>query len=400
VSSLFTREFFESARARLAPGGVICQWANAYNISEPDLKSIVATFLTVFPNGTVWLVGGDDVLLLATLDPIDEAVARLPQKMTRPDVAADLASIGVVDPFSIQSLFVAGPETLRAYAGDAPIFTDDRMTLEFSAPRELHKRTAGENGAALRRLSHNSAPAHAAQWRNRAAMLARADHHQLAYDDYVRAIKQDPNDSAALEGLVKAALILKKPDQALEALDKAGAAAVVARSKLLAAAGKRDDALRVVREADASPEALEQLASLYADSADTIQLDATVGEMLKLQPERAATHYFRAVAAFIHGDAGAAVTSAQRAIAIDPNYTPTYDLIGAAYTKLGQLDPAREAFKKSLAFDAHDSTAYENLGVLELNAGNRALAARYFAEALWLVPESPTARQGLAQARP
>ena len=66
VSSLFTREFFESARERLAPGGIMCQWANAYNISEPDLKSIVATFTSVFPNGTVWLVGGDDVLLLAT----------------------------------------------------------------------------------------------------------------------------------------------------------------------------------------------------------------------------------------------------------------------------------------------------------------------------------------------
>jgi spermidine synthase len=51
VSSLFTKEFFESARERLAPGGIICQWANAYNISEQDLKSIVATFTSVFPNG-------------------------------------------------------------------------------------------------------------------------------------------------------------------------------------------------------------------------------------------------------------------------------------------------------------------------------------------------------------
>ena len=90
----------------------------------------------------------------------------------------------------------------------------------------------------------------------------------------------------------------------------------------------------------------------------------------------------------------------RRAIAIDPNYAPTYDLIGAAYTKLNQLDPARQAFQKSLSFDAHDSTAYENLGVLELNAGNRAAAAKYFAEALWLVPDSRVARQGLAQSRP
>src|SRR4026209_1888978 len=95
VSSLFTAEFFESAKQRLAPGGVICQWANAYNISEPDLKSIVATFTAVFSHGTVWLVGGDAVLLLASLEPIDTALARLPANMKRPEVARDLRSIGI-----------------------------------------------------------------------------------------------------------------------------------------------------------------------------------------------------------------------------------------------------------------------------------------------------------------
>ena len=56
VAALFTREFFEAARAHLAPGGVICQWANIYNISDRDLRSIAATFTSVFPHGTVWLV--------------------------------------------------------------------------------------------------------------------------------------------------------------------------------------------------------------------------------------------------------------------------------------------------------------------------------------------------------
>jgi Flp pilus assembly protein TadD len=143
----------------------------------------------------------------------------------------------------------------------------------------------------------------------------------------------------------------------------------------------------------------EQLASLYADSSDTVQLDLTVDELRKVAPNRASTEYYAAVAAFLHGDATAAVASAQKAIAIDPNYAPTYDLIGAAYTKLNQLDQARQAFQKSLSFDAHDSTAYENLGVLELNAGNRQAAAKYFAEALWLVPESAVSREGLRRAR-
>jgi Flp pilus assembly protein TadD len=235
-------------------------------------------------------------------------------------------------------------------------------------------------------------------------MLVKADIHAQGYDDYARALTLDPSDTATLDGFVRTAIILRKPEEALAVMRASPLetpARLVAVSKLLASAGHRDEAIATAREALALHPAsgLEQLAELFADSADTVQLDATVAELLIVAPERAATYYFRAVAAFLHGDANGAATSAQRAIAIDPNYAPSYDLIGAAYTKLNQLDPAREAFKKSLAFDAHDSTAYENLGVLELNAGNHALAARYFAEALWLVPDSPTARQGLTAAR-
>ena len=36
VAGLFTREFFESARARLAPQGLLCQWTHTYDISQAD----------------------------------------------------------------------------------------------------------------------------------------------------------------------------------------------------------------------------------------------------------------------------------------------------------------------------------------------------------------------------
>jgi spermidine synthase len=400
VSSLFTKEFFESARDRLAPGGIICQWANAYNISEADLKSIVATFTSVFPYGTVYLVGTNDVLMLAGTEEKWSEMGRVADRITQRDVAADLASVGIVEAASITSLMIGDPSTLSVYTAGSMIFTDDRLTLEFTAPRELHRPRTG-NGARIRTLLTETGHHPAAMFRNRAAMLAKADHFQPAMDDYVRAVKRDPLDPAALDGLVKTALILKKPGVALDAIGNADtAAAKVARSKLLASDGKRDEAISLAREAaEKSPLGLEQLASLFADAADTVQLDAAVAELRKVAPNRASTEYYAAVAAFLHGDANEAVVRAERAIAIDPNYSPTYDLIGAAYTRLDQLEPARHAFHKSLAFDAHDSTAYENLGIIELNVGNTRLAARYFAEALWLVPESPVAREGLLRSK-
>ncbi|HEX8634166.1 MAG TPA: fused MFS/spermidine synthase [Pyrinomonadaceae bacterium] len=53
-SSLFTREHFETARHALAPGGIYCQWLPLYQLSEEQLRIIVATFLDVFPQATLW----------------------------------------------------------------------------------------------------------------------------------------------------------------------------------------------------------------------------------------------------------------------------------------------------------------------------------------------------------
>src|SRR5262249_28769973 len=64
VAALFTREFFEAARLRLEPGGLMCQWAHTYDMSAGDLRSIVRTFHAVFPVATVWLAGGGDLLLI------------------------------------------------------------------------------------------------------------------------------------------------------------------------------------------------------------------------------------------------------------------------------------------------------------------------------------------------
>jgi Flp pilus assembly protein TadD len=295
---------------------------------------------------------------------------------------------------------IGRPEDLSRYTAGSTVFTDDRLTLEFTAPREIHRRRAG-TGPAIRPLFSEVSHAPPAVFTNRAAMFARADHFEPAMDDYRRAIDYGSSDPAAFDGLVKMAVILKRPADALNAIGTADTAErMVARSKLLAADGRRDEALALAREAAARfPIGLEQLASLLADSGDTVQLDATVAGLRRMAPHKASTEYYAAVAAFLHGDAANAVAAAERAIAIDPDYAPTYDLLGAACTKLNQLEPARQAFQKSLSFDAHDSTAYENLGVLELNAGNRAAAAKYFAEALWLVPESTVSREGLRRAR-
>ena len=41
---LYTDEYFRTVAARLAPGGVACQWLPIYELTLEDLRSVVATF--------------------------------------------------------------------------------------------------------------------------------------------------------------------------------------------------------------------------------------------------------------------------------------------------------------------------------------------------------------------
>ncbi|MFN7916266.1 MAG: fused MFS/spermidine synthase [Vicinamibacterales bacterium] len=422
VAALFTKEFFEGARARLAPGGLICQWAHTYTISQRDLRSIVATFTSVFPNATAWMVNDNDLLMVGSLDATPQPLQNLEAHWTRGSAAANLGEVGASEAFDVLTLYAGGSGELQAFAkgddGGADILDDDRMRLEFSAPRELHQASAGSNDASLASIARpEDAPeivrqrrerATATQWRGRADMMAKSDAYAIAYDDYTRALKLDPTDERALTAFTRVAILTNRAQDALSwvkslTMDAPTPQSRVATSKLLAAAGFHADALDTAKEAcsavPATPAACEQLASLYADSGDAAPLEAALASLTTVAPGSAAAHYYTAALAFMKGDAKAALDAALQAIAADASYAAAYDMAGAAHTKLGQADLAAQAFQTSLRFDPHDSTAYANLGLLALATNNREAARNYFAEALWLRPDDKVALDGMARAR-
>ena len=136
IASLFTKEFFEAARGRLAPGGVLCQWAHTYDISTSDLQSIVATFTSVFPEALLFLVGDGDVLLIGSTASLDERLKGVAQPGSgRPRRRTSPAS-GAIDPLHVLSLLVAEDAGLRQWAAGAAIQTDNRADLEFSGTAE------------------------------------------------------------------------------------------------------------------------------------------------------------------------------------------------------------------------------------------------------------------------
>lgn len=54
AAGMFTAEHFQAVRARLADGGVYCQWLPLYQLGPETFETIVATFTDVFPDTVLW----------------------------------------------------------------------------------------------------------------------------------------------------------------------------------------------------------------------------------------------------------------------------------------------------------------------------------------------------------
>jgi spermidine synthase len=418
VATLFTREFLTAIRARLTRNGILCQWAHTYNISDADLRSIVATFVSVFPNGTMWLMGDGDLLLVGSNGADQIHLENISANWDRPNVAADLRAAAAYEPFALFSSYIGGPSEIQRYGTGAALQSDDRMALEFSAPRALYG-NANDNVATLRNLlDPREAPpaiakawadATAAEYRHRGEMMMKADAYEIAYQNYTRALELDPDDPEAPDGLVRAAVATRRERDAIGHLESAarqrpqGVHVWIALSKMQAAAGSLDRAVAAAREAVSAGSldsaALEQLASLYSDAGDAPNLDAVAQTLRNAFPNSRGARYYTAASQFLHQDLPAAGRSIQLAITADPRFAPALNLAGAIQATEGNVDAARTAFRAALSLDPRDAATYANFGVLELSHGHAPEAANLFAEALSIDPASQTARQGLADAR-
>ncbi len=148
IANLFTREYFELARSRLNPGGAMVQWVQAYSTSPEDFRSVVGTFLDVFPQS--WLMKStnetDFVLLGLSGGPGPDATALAEACAAATPLGEALRADGFTTA-NLSRLVVADPTGLRSLVEGAARVTDDHPFLEFTAPRNLYR----DQGEAVRR---------------------------------------------------------------------------------------------------------------------------------------------------------------------------------------------------------------------------------------------------------
>jgi len=151
VANLFSVEFYRLARERLADDGIMVQWLHGYSLFPRELRMIVATFRRVFPHATLWRTIQGDYLLLGTLEPLVLDYAVLERRISASaGVREDLEGLQLRSPVDLLTLFFVDAQGLARFAEGALENSDDRPSLEFSAPLALYAETTDENGRLLR----------------------------------------------------------------------------------------------------------------------------------------------------------------------------------------------------------------------------------------------------------
>lgn len=139
ASALFSAEFYVHCWSRLADGGVLLQWIPLYLQPAEELKTMVRTFVTVFPDSTLW--SGDDINLIAVRGQLRVSLARLDSLLKRQGVIEDLRPKTFGDARSFLSkMYLMDAFAARCWVGDGLLVTDDLPCIEFSIPRYFHKR--------------------------------------------------------------------------------------------------------------------------------------------------------------------------------------------------------------------------------------------------------------------
>jgi spermidine synthase len=133
-AALNTVEYYEMCKAHLNPGGVVSLWIPLYESNPDTIKSVLATFYKVFPNGILWSndIDGEgyDTVLFGQVEPTRIDVDQLQERLDRLDHAMVKRSLEEVG-------FLSAADLLATYAGQAPDLQEWMRNAQINTDRNL-----------------------------------------------------------------------------------------------------------------------------------------------------------------------------------------------------------------------------------------------------------------------
>lgn len=144
-ATLYSQEYFELVKAHLNPGGIVTQWVPLYETDLQTVKSEIATFFDVFPDGTVWANenggGGYDIVLAGQdgqaqidLDAIEQRLGSAGYA----GVAKSLSDVGFQSALGLLTTYAGRGPDLKPWLAGAQINRDGNLRLQYLAGLALN----------------------------------------------------------------------------------------------------------------------------------------------------------------------------------------------------------------------------------------------------------------------
>jgi spermidine synthase len=228
VATLYTSEFFQVARSRLADGGVFCQWVQLYQLPLPVITGIVRNVRAVFPHVHVWFGAPGDVLVLGSARPLRYDRAWLARLLGPggPLAIPGREYLGVDQPEDYFGHWLLGDAGVaRLLERPGIVHRDDRPGLEFVAARRFidGRGTAGvfDSLAGIRAATEGADSLSPVLFAH-ALTVRRGDPLSFRYLDAVRRTRTEPRWTAYTAAVLLAAGDTSLADSALPRLRVAG----------------------------------------------------------------------------------------------------------------------------------------------------------------------------------
>jgi spermidine synthase len=140
TAALYSKEYFEAVKRHLNPGGMFTLYVPLYESDVRTVKSELATFMDVFPYGTVWAntVSGQgyDMVFLGQAGPLKINLDEIEQRLSSPDyrpVAESLNEIGIHSAIDLLATYAGQKSDLGPWYAGAELNRDGDLRLQYLA---------------------------------------------------------------------------------------------------------------------------------------------------------------------------------------------------------------------------------------------------------------------------
>ncbi len=320
-SNIYTADFYRLCQRILTDDGIMCQWVPLHRVPEEHYKTIVRTFVKVFPHTTLWYKYTPDfVILIGTPRPLrinyNDFLARAQIPSIREGLAHD-----DLDGMSLLDSFMMGEKRVLEYVGDGPVHTDNHPLLEFFRTQDLTNTTA--------------------------ANVAGMTNHRERVTSYLENYGRTVDEKAEVR---------RKSRVYFNATQKLiGGQIEYAKGQYDRAAGLLNQAVAINPDDDTIRYNLRVVADLFNKEyqGELRQLEQLVKQAQQKDPKDAEGYFQLAVIYEGQGKLEEAGEALEQAIDLAPDQVHFFLLLGPIYERQGRFDEALRTYQRLETVDAN-----------------------------------------------